>query len=319
MPSQDQDEPTLLLLQHASAWGAPSLAVECTQAHALLKIATATYAALNANDAQAPWAHQLPLLRIGARTVEHSDIGAELKAAGYDTDAHLDATQRAESLAYAALAEERLGIALLHAQWADDDNFAAVTKPAYSARLPFPLSYYLPWTMRRRALSQLARRGYRDAARAHAAGAEALAAISTRLAERPYFHGERPSSVDASLFAHLSAALRCPVPNDELRRSLRALPNLERYCERFSRRHFGGSDELLPAVAAPERVTAQLERFGLDRWRPRRRRLGARRAAAEAATLQAARARRAACGGGFGAGVCSGDRVARHGSGGRGL
>ena len=62
--------------------------------------------------------------------------------------------------------------------------------------------------------------------------------------------GDTPSSVDTSAFGFLTAVLRCPLPNDRLRRSMQSRPNLIRFCERISAAYFGGSEPILPAVTA---------------------------------------------------------------------
>ena len=152
--------PTLRLLQYSPAWGAPSVDPRCTKAQAYLRVCGRSYEVEDASAAAPGWSPLLlPVPRDGARAVEPDGLYAHLREGGIDADAKLSAEERAESAAWTALVEERLGLALLYACWAEEDNYAAVLKPAYAQRLPLPLCLYLPWTMRRRALSQLARRG----------------------------------------------------------------------------------------------------------------------------------------------------------------
>ena len=164
--------------------------------------------------ASASAVHTLPMLKAGSQLLPVPELYAFLRQQGHDLDAELTRPQRADSLAYVALTEEHLGLALLFSWWAETDNYESVVRPAYAARLPLPLCYYYPWTLRRRALSQLARRGAMHAEATYQAGEEALAALAARLGERPFFHGDTPAAVDASIFAYLSAVLRCPLPND---------------------------------------------------------------------------------------------------------
>ena len=60
--------------------------------------------------------------------------------------------------------------------------------------------------------------------------------------------------LDATVFGYLTAVLRCPLPNDRLRRALQAYPNLVALCERMSSRFFDGSAALLD----PEQPRAPL-------------------------------------------------------------
>ena len=257
MPARAREEP-LVLLQFPSAFGAPSLAAECTKVHAYLKFCDAPFATLDAKNTNANWVHNLPLLRIGARCVNPENIIQELKQIGFDPDEALSSAQAAEALAFEALVEERIGVALLYSLWADETNYASIVRPTYAASLPIPLSLYLPWTMRRRALSQLARRGYKDSERAYMCGEDALAALSVRLRDADYFHGSAPCRLDATAFAYLSAILRCPLPHDRLRTCLSSFPNLERFCHRVSERYFGGSEAILPSAPVPRSIKDQV-------------------------------------------------------------
>lgn len=80
-------------------------------------------------------------------------MSAALRERGYDPDAALDASQRADSAAYTALITERLNVALLYSWWVDDDNYEII-RNEYAGKLPIPLCYYLPWSMRRKVHSQ---------------------------------------------------------------------------------------------------------------------------------------------------------------------
>lgn len=86
---------------------------------------------------------------------------------------------------------------MLYAFWAEDDNYNGVLRPAYAGRLPVPLCFYVPWTMRRRVLSQLARRGALREGAAYATGGAALEALAVRLAGRDSFFPSGPSGADA--------------------------------------------------------------------------------------------------------------------------
>ena len=96
----------------------------------------------------------------------------------------------------------------------------------------------------------LAREQCAEPEAAYALGEDALRQLSARLGERRYFFGEEPCSLDAAVFAYASAILRCPLPQDRLRVSLRGHANLVRFVERVSEAYFGTSEPLLPAPTA---------------------------------------------------------------------
>jgi metaxin len=249
--------PRLRLLQYETAWGAPSLDVQCSKAQAWLRVCGCAFEVESARDGQTPWSTQLPVLRDGAQAFEQGELYAHLRSLGIDADAALSADERAESAAWQALIEERLGVSMLHAFWAEDDNYNAVLRPAYAARLPVPLNLYLPWMMRKRVLSQLARRGALRDGVAYRIGCDALDALSQRLAGRSSFFSAGPSGVDACAFAYLDTLLRCPAPRDALRAKLRSLPALAAFIETFSVSYFGSFAPLEPTPETDPRLRPQ--------------------------------------------------------------
>lgn len=249
--------PRLRLLQYEAAWGAPSLDVQCSKAQAWLRVCGCSYEVESARDGQMAWSTQLPVLRDGAQAFEQRELYAHLRSLGIDADAALSPDQRAESAAWEALIEERLGLSMLHTFWAEDDNYNAVLRPAYAAQLPVPLNFYLPWMMRKRVLSQLARRGALREGAAYRIGCDALDALSQRLAGRSSFFSAGPSGVDACAFAYLDTLLRCPAPRDALRAKLRSLPALEAFIESFSVSYFGSWEPLEPTPETDPRLRPQ--------------------------------------------------------------
>ena len=257
--------PRLSLLSFGPAWGCPSLDAASCKAHAYLLFCGLQpgkdFAVEPCNNPHVGLSGELPVLQVsgpdsGSTLAEPHEIFNTLSTLGYDPDSGLTALQKAESAAFTALIEERLAVALLFSWWEEEANYDAVIRPALAATLPLPLCYYLPWSMRRRVHSQLARRRCASASVAYAHGEAALEALAVRLDGRAFIHGDAPTSVDASAFAYLTAVLRCPLPDDRLRRLLRGHPNLVAYCERISADYFGGSEPLLPPASGAEAAAA---------------------------------------------------------------
>ena len=257
--------PGLRLLVFGPSWGAPSLDAACTKAYAYLLFSGLREGADFTIERTANWHRnlggELPLLEVcstGQLAEGNLEVCAALAKCGHDLDAGLSAEQQAESAAFCALIEERLHVALLYSWWEDAVNYDVVVRPALGELLPIPLCYYLPWAMRKRVHSQLARRRCASPDVAYALGETAIAALAVRLGERPYFHGAKPTVVDASAFAYLSAVLRCPLPNQRLRQALQKHASLVRYVERISQSFFGSSEPLLPPMAAPAPIVPSL-------------------------------------------------------------
>lgn len=262
--SADLATAPLRLLSFGPGWGCPSIDPSCTKAHAHLLfcgLKPGVDFAIEPTVSTLTALGELPVLQMNSANAADAPMLAQpheiyraLAKRGHDPDERLTPAQRAESLAFQALVEERLGVALLYSLWEEPENYEAVVKPAFSEALPLPLRYYMTWFMRRRAHSQLARRRCCSAEIAYGHGEEALAALSARLANSAqqggdYFFGREPTSVDASAFAYLTMVLHCPLPHDALRRKLQTHSNLVEYCDRIAARFFGGAPPLLPSLA----------------------------------------------------------------------
>jgi len=58
------------------------------------------------------------------------------------------------------------------------------------------------------------------------------------LADKEFFFGQSPSSLDAVVFAHLAPLLKAPLPSAALQNHLKACPNLTRFVSRILQRFF---------------------------------------------------------------------------------
>jgi glutathione S-transferase len=68
-------------------------------------------------------------------------------------------------------------------------------------------------------------------------GRQDLTALSDFLAHKPFFMGERPTTLDASAFGLLSNVLWCPIESS-LKAHAHGLGNLVAFCERVRDRYF---------------------------------------------------------------------------------
>jgi glutathione S-transferase len=64
-----------------------------------------------------------------------------------------------------------------------------------------------------------------------------LDALSEFLADKPYFMGERPSSLDATAFGFLANTLDCPIESP-LKDHALSKGNLVNYCHRIKKQYF---------------------------------------------------------------------------------
>lgn len=168
-------------------------------------------------------------------------IVAALKKSGgglHDLDAHLSPAGRADAAAFTTLLQTKLVPALIYSTWCEPDAYAAITRPAFGAGLPFPLNLWLPHSARKAAHARLAALPPHQIYESAAAAIDAIAAKLLLSAADDYALGDRPSSLDATLFGCLAYLRSSPAVHPDLRAKLTAHRSLERYVERLAERHF---------------------------------------------------------------------------------
>lgn len=133
-------------------------------------------------------------------------------------------SERAVARAWRSLFETDLYFAAYYQRWVPDPNFAILiaVMADYMGALGVP-AFVRPWAVRavrRNTLAQLKAQGTgrRPIEQIHAMADRGYAAASDFLADKPYFLGDRPSELDATVFAFLHTLLLPPFdsPQKEL-------------------------------------------------------------------------------------------------------
>lgn len=134
-------------------------------------------------------------------------IIGHLRKNGINIDGRLSAQEGAETVAFEALLEECLFPAVQYHLWGNAKNSSAVAD-AYSKIIPFPFGYYNILKLRARAtLSQSSRSAPEILSKMETC----LQTLRARLARNQYFFGDRPSYLDAVVFAHLVVLVKAGV------------------------------------------------------------------------------------------------------------
>lgn len=163
----------------------------------------------------------------GARRVIHA-----LRVRGFDMDDHLRAVSVADTEAYSALVEEAVLPATRAALWLDSKAYNKHIRPLLAAGLPFPLDTTLPEQRRRAVEAWTSARqphGAHGEDGALARASDAIRALAERLGDGPYFFGDRPSTLDAVVFAYLAVPFFAPLRSNRLAASIATYPNLTRF------------------------------------------------------------------------------------------
>ncbi|MDR3469768.1 MAG: glutathione S-transferase family protein [Xanthobacteraceae bacterium] len=167
-----------------------------------------------------------------------------------DFDAGLTAEQRATAWAFEKMAEDNLYWVLIDLRWMVDDNFDKGPRMFFNA-VPAPIRPLVVAMVRRQVRKSLHYHGMGRHSRAdiERLGTRSITAIADYLGEKPFFMGDRPTSVDATVFAFVSGAL-CPVFHSPVQQAAWSRGTLRRYVGRMTARFFPDYSQIAGCEAA---------------------------------------------------------------------
>jgi hypothetical protein len=141
--------------------------------------------------------------------------------------------------AFSSLVDEKLTLAWLYNKWCDETNFKTLTLDEYHHLYPKPLSYLLAYLEKRKIIkSMLIKNRVLKDEDIYLQAKMTLEAISEKMSSNQFFFGERPTYLDATLFAHLHIILSTPSQQSELRRLVLQYENLVHYTKRIWKQYF---------------------------------------------------------------------------------
>jgi glutathione S-transferase len=178
----------------------------------------------------------------GSRMGDSTFIIDHLKAVtGKDPDAHLTAEQRAISLAFRRMMKENFYWVIIQARYKDDQNWKRYKQ------LMIDLLDGVPMEQRSMAGDMYKQRmegqlyghgmGRHTAKEVYDIGIADLTAVCDLLGDKPFLMGDKPTTVDATVYAYVAnlilTPVECSVKDFGLSRK-----NLVDYCERMRLRYF---------------------------------------------------------------------------------
>jgi glutathione S-transferase len=228
------------LHQFPTDWGLPNLSPFCMKVETWLKLAGLPYeVVVNKAPNRAPLG-KLPVVEDGGRKIpdSHTILDELARSHGVKLDDGLTAAERATALAFTRLCSEHLYWAVVYTRWGEDAGWNAV-RPVFFGFLPGPVQALVAALVRRGTLKQLRGHGLgrHPPEEILRRGAQDLGAIADFLGDKPFMFGERPTSLDATVYAFVANVLDVPI-DSALKRAAAARPNLVAYCRRMKARCF---------------------------------------------------------------------------------
>lgn len=231
------------LHQYPPMFGIPNPSPFCMKLETWLRMTGLPFEIVRVVDPRKGPKGKVPWIEDAGRTVADSAFIIDYlkETYGDSLNANLGAGERATSLALQRLIEEHLYWAIAHGRFLDDAVWPS-TKTQFLAGFPAPFRPLVGRLVRKTIakslhLQGLGRHSQEDLYRL---ACDDLTALSTTLADKQYFFGEKPTDLDAIAYGFLAQILWAPGP-DRVREHLNRTRNLPAFCEKTKRAYYGGN------------------------------------------------------------------------------
>jgi glutathione S-transferase len=232
----------ITLYQFDPAFGLPNASPFCMKMETYLRMAALPFEAPPSkmqHIMKAPKG-KMPYINDGGKIVADSSLIIDYlkQTYGDKLDSWLSAEQKATALAYQRLMEEHVYWAVVYTRWVEPAGWA-LTKAAFFETMPAPFKWFVPTLARRDLVKSLHSHGMgrHSQAEIHALGMRDITALADFLADKPYFMGTEPCSLDATAYAFLANLVWPPIDSPLKQHALK-YPQLVAYCERMRSRYY---------------------------------------------------------------------------------
>ena len=226
----------ITLYQFSPTWGIPNLGQFCVKIETYLRMTGLSYNVVETLPLKGPKG-KLPFIEDDGQKITDSRFIIEhLKAKyGDPLDGDLSSEQRAIMTALQRLLEEHLYWIGMYARWQTTDENWQITKKAVFGGLPPVIrdiaALVYRWIVIRKQIYGQGI-GRHNADEIFHLGEIDLDALSVFLADKPYFMGGKPTSLDASAFGILINTVHGPIESPVKEYGMRK-KNLITYCDRM--------------------------------------------------------------------------------------
>ncbi len=228
------------LYQFAPAFGLPNASSFCLKLETYLRMANIPFESVYGMDMGKTPKGKMPYIVDGDKKIGDSSFVIDyLKQTYGDTlDANLSVVDRAISLAMTRLIEDNLYWAILHNRWIEPKNWEK-TKVAFFSDLPPILKSIVPPIARKDIQKYLQAHGMgkHSPEEIYAIGTADIIALSDFLADKEFFFGTTPTSLDAAAYGMLANILWTPFESP-LKDKAQKLANIVTYCDRIRDRYY---------------------------------------------------------------------------------
>ena len=227
------------LYQPPPVWGLPNMSPFCAKLETYLRMAKIDYQVINGNPMSAP-KRKIPYAEVDGRVMGDSNLIIQhlKKTKGDLLDQHLTESERATANAFLRMTEEHFYFAGAYLRWTDPQSLAEVRKVFMTLLPPVigPLIFKKIYkNFKQLIYAQGMGRHTRDEIVEFARND--LKSISVFLGDKPYFMGDKPTSLDATMYGFLIQQLWVPWESS-ITEYAKSLPNLEAFCQRMKQQYW---------------------------------------------------------------------------------
>ena len=228
------------LYQFEPAFGLPNASPFCMKLENYLRMAGLPFEIVHkASLVRAP-KRKMPYIEAAGKFLGDSSLIIEYLKTTYGDrlDGWLSVEQKAVALAFQRLMEENLYWVAVYTRWVEPEGWVA-TQRAFFGQLPSPLKWLAPSVARHGLKKELHGHGMGRHSRdeVYAIGKRDITALADFLADKAYFMGDTPCSLDATAYAFLANLIWVPVESP-IKQHARQYPQLEAYCQRMRGRYY---------------------------------------------------------------------------------
>lgn len=231
----------ITLYQFTPTWGIPNLGQFNVKIETYLRMTQLPYQVIETLPLKGPKG-KLPYIEDDGHKIADSHFILEYLKDKYGDplDAHLKTEQRANMIAMQRLFEDHLYWVGMYARWLYTDENWQINKKAIFGGMPPVIRDIAALIYRRLIIAKQIKGqgiGRHNTHEIFHLGEIDLDAVSEFLADKPYFMGDQPTSLDASAFGILLNTIATPIESPAKDYGL-SLENLPAYCERMMREFY---------------------------------------------------------------------------------
>lgn len=253
---RDWHKDHVYLVQFPRAGCIPNLSPFCLKLETWLRIAEIPYSNISNDFKKFSVKKQIPFIELNGRQVADSNFCIEhlTEAFNVKIDSNLSPLEKAESRAFTFLLEESIRWALVYSRGKNNKFFAG--EEGCGQHISGVKKFIFKNFMREQLRKKLWNMCYLQGIGRHSVDEvekivkKDLLAVSVFLADKPFFFGTKPSTLDATAFGHLTQLYYTPLVFNNIKEYMdEKTPNLVAFIDRMKNSYWGDWDEAIRTLS----------------------------------------------------------------------